>query len=116
MAQNSKRDYKRKDVNLLFKQAWKAYRKSEFKEAILEIMKVNRVAFKYLMNAGPETWSRAYSSVRCYWLMTSSIVELMNSCLVHALQMPITTMIEFIRDMLQKWFYQRQTKAKKTQK
>ncbi|KAK2663510.1 hypothetical protein Ddye_002084 [Dipteronia dyeriana] len=81
MAQNIKKDYKRKDVSLLFKQAWKTYRKSEFKEAILEMMKVNRVAFKELMNVGPERWSRAYSPVMRYRLMTSSIVESMNSCL-----------------------------------
>ncbi|KAK2661571.1 hypothetical protein Ddye_000145 [Dipteronia dyeriana] len=115
MAQNIKKDNKRKDVSLLFKQAWKAYRKSEFKEAMLEMMKVNRVAFEVLMNVGPERWSRAYSPVRRYRLMTSSIAESMNSCLVHARQMPITTMIEFIRDMLQKWFYKRQIKAEKTQ-
>ncbi|KAK2637503.1 hypothetical protein Ddye_032295 [Dipteronia dyeriana] len=114
-AQNIKKDYKRKDVSLLFKQAWKAYRKSEFKEAMLEMMKVNRVAFEELMNVGPERWSRAYSPVRGYRLMTSSIAKSMNSCLVHARQMPITTMIEFIRDMLQKWFYKHRTKAEKTQ-
>ncbi|KAK2645731.1 hypothetical protein Ddye_020926 [Dipteronia dyeriana] len=86
-------DYKTKDVSLLFKQAWKAYQKSEFKEAMLEIMKGNRVAFEELMNVGPEKWSRAYSPIRRYRLMTSSIAESMNSCLVHAGQMPITTMI-----------------------
>ncbi|KAK3230068.1 hypothetical protein Dsin_001949 [Dipteronia sinensis] len=42
MAQNIKNDYKRKDVSLLFKQAWNAYRKSDFKEVMLEMMKVNR--------------------------------------------------------------------------
>ncbi|KAK3222173.1 hypothetical protein Dsin_009198 [Dipteronia sinensis] len=39
MAQNIKNDYKRKDVSLLFKQAWKAYRKADFKEVMLEMMK-----------------------------------------------------------------------------
>ncbi|KAK2646657.1 hypothetical protein Ddye_021852 [Dipteronia dyeriana] len=115
MAQNIKKDYRRKDVNLLFKQAWKAYPKSEFKEAMLEMMKVKRVAFKELMNVGPERFSHAYSPVRRYRLMTSSIAESMNSCLVHVHQMPITTMINFIRDMLQKWFYKRRTKAEKSQ-
>ncbi|KAK3185021.1 hypothetical protein Dsin_032307 [Dipteronia sinensis] len=114
MAQNIKNDYKRKDVSLLFKQAWKAYRKADFKEVMLEMMKVNRVAFEDLINVGPERWSRAYSPVRRYRLMTSSIAESMNSCLVHARQMPITTMVEFIREMLQKWFYKRRTKVEKT--
>ncbi|KAK2662024.1 hypothetical protein Ddye_000598 [Dipteronia dyeriana] len=81
---------------------------------MLEMMKVNRVAFKELMNVGPERWSRAYSPVRRYKLMTFSIAKSMNSCLVYAHQMPITTMIEFIRDMLQKWFYKRRTNAGKT--
>ena len=114
MAQNIKNDYKRKDVSLLFKQAWKAYQKSEFKEVMLEMMKVNSVAYEELMNVGPERWSRAYSPVPRYRLMTSSIAESMNSCLVHARQMPITTMVEYIREMIQKWFYKRRTKAEKT--
>ena len=113
MAQNIKNDYKRKYVSLLFKQAWKAYRKSKFKEMMLEMMKVNRVAFEDLMNVGPERWSRAYSPVSRYRLMTSSIAESMNSCLVHARQMPITTMVGFIIEMIQKWFYKRRTKAEK---
>ncbi|KAK2656973.1 hypothetical protein Ddye_010025 [Dipteronia dyeriana] len=79
MAQNIKKDYKRKDVSFLFKQAWKACRKSEFKEAMLEIMKINRVAFEDFMNVEPERWSRAYSAVRHYRLITSSIVESINS-------------------------------------
>ncbi|KAK3189093.1 hypothetical protein Dsin_028654 [Dipteronia sinensis] len=81
---------------------------------MFEMMKVNRVAFEELMNVGPERWSRAYSHVRRYRLMTSSIVESINSCLVHARQMPITTMVEFIREMFQKWFYKRRTKAENT--
>ncbi|TXG73466.1 hypothetical protein EZV62_002045 [Acer yangbiense] len=92
-----------------------AYQKSEFKEVMLEMMKVNRVAFKDLINVGPERWSHAYSPVTCYHLITSSIAESMNSCLVHARQMPITTMVEYIREMIQKWFYKRRAKVEKTQ-
>ncbi|KAK0605363.1 hypothetical protein LWI29_025900 [Acer saccharum] len=69
MAQNIKNDYKRKDASLLFKQAWKAYRKSEFKEVMLEMMKVNRVAFQDLMNVGPERFMKKPSTdfcVDCY--------------------------------------------------
>ncbi|KAK1562202.1 hypothetical protein Q3G72_008025 [Acer saccharum] len=90
--------------------------KSEFKEVMLEMMKVNSVAYEELMNVGPERWSRAYSPVPRYRLMTSSIAESMNSCLVHARQMPITTMVEYIREMIQKWFYKRRTKAEKTRR
>ncbi|KAK0585066.1 hypothetical protein LWI29_022968 [Acer saccharum] len=48
---------------------------------MLEMMKVNRVAFQDLMNVGPKRWSRAYSPVSHYRLMTSSIAESMNLCL-----------------------------------
>ncbi|KAK0588246.1 hypothetical protein LWI29_036634 [Acer saccharum] len=81
---------------------------------MLEMMKVKSVAYEELMNVGPERWSRAYSPVPRYRLMTSSIAESMNSCLVHARQMPITTMVEYIREMIQKWFYKRRTKVEKT--
>ncbi|KAK4835912.1 hypothetical protein QYF36_016228 [Acer negundo] len=114
MAQNIKNDYKRKNVSLLFKQAWKAYQKFEFKEVMLEMMKVNTVAFQDLMNVEPERWSRAYSPIMRYRLMTSSIAESMNLCLVHAREMPITTMVEYIREIIQKWFYKRRTKVEKT--
>ncbi|KAK2642204.1 hypothetical protein Ddye_023967 [Dipteronia dyeriana] len=102
--------YKRKVVSLLFKHAWNAYRKFEFKEAMMEMMKFNKVAFEDLI----PRWSRAYFPFRRYRLMTSSIIESMNSCLVHAHQMPITTMIDFIHHILQKWFYKSRTKAEKT--
>ncbi|KAK2662272.1 hypothetical protein Ddye_000846 [Dipteronia dyeriana] len=58
MAQNIKNDYERKDVSLLFKQAWKTYRKSKFEEAMLEMMKVNRVAFEDLMIVGPKRYAK----------------------------------------------------------
>ncbi|WRX24580.1 zinc finger protein [Theobroma cacao] len=39
--------------------------------------------------------------------MASNIAECVNSCLKHARQMLITVLIEFIRDMFQRWFHER---------
>ena len=39
--------------------------------------------------------------------MTSNIAENINSILRHARKLPICSLIEFIRDRLQKWFYER---------
>ena len=65
------------------------------------------------MRVGPHRWSRAYCPVRRYRGMTSNIVECMNNCLRHARQLPITTLVEYIRDMMQKWFHERRETASK---
>ncbi|KAK2637570.1 hypothetical protein Ddye_032362 [Dipteronia dyeriana] len=57
------------------------------------------------MKIGKEKWSRAYSPVRRYAMLTSIIKECLNSCLRHAFQLHVTVLIEFIWDMMQKWLY-----------
>ncbi|KAK3227207.1 hypothetical protein Dsin_007069 [Dipteronia sinensis] len=42
-------------------------------------------------------------------MMTSNIAECINSCLRHARQFPVTVLIEYIPDMMQKWFHDRRT-------
>ncbi|EOY14349.1 Uncharacterized protein TCM_033741 [Theobroma cacao] len=64
-----------------------------------------------LMRIGLEIWACAQSQVRQHQLMTSNIAEYVNSCLKHARQMPITILIEFIRDMFQRWFHDRYKEA-----
>ncbi|KAK2648461.1 hypothetical protein Ddye_015950 [Dipteronia dyeriana] len=65
MAQNINNDYKRKDASLLFKQAWKAYRKYEFKEVMLEMLKVYRVTFEDLMNVRLKRYTKNTFSEFC---------------------------------------------------
>ncbi|KAK3221291.1 hypothetical protein Dsin_008316 [Dipteronia sinensis] len=65
------------------------------------------------MRVGPHRWSRAYCPVRRYQGMTLNIVECMNNCLRYARQLPITTLVEYIRDMMQKWFHERRDAASK---
>ncbi|EOY08200.1 Uncharacterized protein TCM_022540 [Theobroma cacao] len=64
-----------------------------------------------LMRIGPERWARAYSPARQYQMMTSNIAKCVNSCLKHARPMSITVLIEFIRDMFQRWFHDRYDEA-----
>ncbi|KAK2661748.1 hypothetical protein Ddye_000322 [Dipteronia dyeriana] len=51
-----------------------------------------------------KNWSRSYSSIRRYFMITSNVAEYINSCLRYARQFPVTVLIEYIRDM-QKWFH-----------
>ncbi|KAK2646062.1 hypothetical protein Ddye_021257 [Dipteronia dyeriana] len=68
-------------------------------------------AYEYLMRVGPHRWSRAYCPVRRYGGMIYNIVECMNNCLWYARQLPITTLVEYVRDMMQKWFHERRDAA-----
>ncbi|EOY32502.1 Uncharacterized protein TCM_040459 [Theobroma cacao] len=69
-----------------------------------------------LMRIGPEKWARACSPARRYQMMTSNIAECVNLCLKHARQMSITVLIEFIKDMFQRWFHDRYEEAFKVTK
>ncbi|KAK2658704.1 hypothetical protein Ddye_005237 [Dipteronia dyeriana] len=43
--------------------------------------------------------------------MTTNTAECINSCLKFALQLPMLTLAEFIRNMLQRWFHDRHRAA-----
>ncbi|EOY08806.1 Uncharacterized protein TCM_024013 [Theobroma cacao] len=57
------------------------------------------------MRIGLEKWVHACSPTRRYQLMTSNIVECVNSCLKHTRQMLITVLTKFIKDMFQRLFH-----------
>ncbi|KAK2662448.1 hypothetical protein Ddye_001022 [Dipteronia dyeriana] len=105
MVMNIKNRFKREDVTGIFKRASKCYKESEFIDEMNQFRRVHPKAYDYLMKIGKEKWSCAYSPVRRYDMLTSSIAECLNSCLRHARQMHVTALIEFIRDMMQKWFH-----------
>ncbi|KAK3199077.1 hypothetical protein Dsin_022492 [Dipteronia sinensis] len=109
LTMNLKNTFKREDVTGIFKRAYKIYRESEFNEEMSELMRMHPNAYNNLMTIGPARWSRAYSPVRRYFMMTSNIAECINSCLRHARQFPVTVLIEYICDLMQKWFHDRRT-------
>ncbi|KAK3225250.1 hypothetical protein Dsin_005112 [Dipteronia sinensis] len=111
MTMNLKNTFKREDATCIFKRAYQIYRESEFNEEMSELMQVHQKAYDDLMTIGPSRWSHAYSHVRRYFMITSNIAECINSCLQHARQFPITVLIEYIRDMMQKWFHDQRTFA-----
>ncbi|KAK0604695.1 hypothetical protein LWI29_018367 [Acer saccharum] len=104
MNMNLKNIFKSHIVCNLFREDSRAHRESEFLEKMQEFSLVNRRSYEYLMRVGPRRWSHAYCPNRRYRGMTSNIVKCMNKCLRYARQLPITTLVEYIRDMMQKWF------------
>nr|GEW23947.1 transposase, MuDR, MULE transposase domain protein [Tanacetum cinerariifolium] len=55
-----------------------------------------------------EKWSRAYCPANCYNYMTSNNVELVNSLSRLVRKLQVTRLIEYFRDLLQRWYYDEQ--------
>ncbi|XP_062100042.1 uncharacterized protein LOC133805912 [Humulus lupulus] len=68
----------------------------------------------YLQKIGYNKWSRFYSKNKRYSVMTSNIVESLNSATVAAREVPITTILECLRGLLQDWTYTDRKLAQKT--
>ena len=114
MKNNVSSTYKNLDVTTLFVKASKVYRIDEFMELMEELSIVKPKAFDKLIDDDVRKWSRAYCSVQRYDLMTTNIVESMNSALRHACKLLITPLMESVRAMLQKWFHNRRIFAERT--
>ncbi|XP_070057053.1 uncharacterized protein [Nicotiana tomentosiformis] len=81
---------------------------------MLEITKVDKKTFDYLMEEPPERWARSCCPRRRYDMLTTNIVEPMNSVLLEARELPILRMMDFIQVKLQCWFYERRNEAEGT--
>ncbi|KAK2657779.1 hypothetical protein Ddye_010831 [Dipteronia dyeriana] len=60
-----------------------------------------------------ERWSLVYCPEKRYGFMTIIIVEEINSTAKEARKLSITTLVEFLRDLMQKWFHDRRKAANK---
>ncbi|KAK2661814.1 hypothetical protein Ddye_000388 [Dipteronia dyeriana] len=78
-----------------------------------EIKKIHQGTYDTLMSIGPERWSRSQCPGRRYQMMTTNIAEVLNNCIQKDRRLPIAAAMEFLRDMLQKWFNDRREQAGK---
>ena len=88
MKNNVSSTYKNPNVTTLFVKASRVYRTDEFKELMKELSIVKPKTFEKLMDDDVCKWCRAYCPIRRYDLMTTNIVESMNSTLRHARKLP----------------------------
>nr|XP_016474020.1 PREDICTED: uncharacterized protein LOC107795828 [Nicotiana tabacum] len=66
------------------------------------------------MENPPERWARSWFSRRRYDMLTTNLVESMNSMLLKVREIPILIMLDFIQEKLGEWFYERRKKANET--
>ncbi|KAK3207054.1 hypothetical protein Dsin_021100 [Dipteronia sinensis] len=67
-----------------------------------------------LVEVGIKKFSRVHSPRKRYHMMTTNIAESMISCLIAIRKLPFTSIAEFIRHLLQRWFHDRRSNARET--
>ncbi|GMN62594.1 hypothetical protein TIFTF001_031681 [Ficus carica] len=66
---------------------------------------------RYLVQADPTKWSRAYFNGRRYAIMTTNIAESLNNVDRKARLMPVGFLVEWLRELQQRWFVARREEA-----
>ncbi|KAK4854861.1 hypothetical protein QYF36_001975 [Acer negundo] len=69
----------------------------------------NQRYYNNVMEIGVDKFTRAYCSKNRYRMMSTQIVESMNSILLDLRKRPIAALTEQIRDMMENWFHNRRS-------
>ncbi|KAK2642037.1 hypothetical protein Ddye_023800 [Dipteronia dyeriana] len=91
--------------------ASRVYTELQYNQHMEELQNLHQNAHDYVIDAGPHKWSCVHYPDRRYRVMTINAAECINSCLKFAQQLPMLTLAEFIRNMLQRWFHNRHRAA-----
>ncbi|GMN57143.1 hypothetical protein TIFTF001_026255 [Ficus carica] len=115
LAANLKTRYKnfKGPLKIYFDGASRSYLLSEHQRHTESIRSRNPDMHRYLMQADPTKWSRAYFNRWRYAIMTTNIAELLNSVDRKARLMPVGLLVEWLRELLQRWFVEKRKEALK---
>ncbi|KAI9175032.1 hypothetical protein LWI28_026403 [Acer negundo] len=113
LGQNMKAKFKGVEVHDIFYKCSKVYRVVEFNQIMRQIRGINASVVQYLNEADPTKWVRSHFDRRRYCIITTNIAECLNGILKDARELPITKLVEHIRGLLQKWFWERREAAVK---
>ncbi|KAK2658894.1 hypothetical protein Ddye_005427 [Dipteronia dyeriana] len=105
--ENVKKRFHRNDVAAIMDKAARSYTELKYNRHMEELSNLHQNTFNYVIEAGPHKWSRVHCLKIRYRVMTTNVTECINSCLKFARQLPMLTLAEFIRNMLQRWFHDR---------
>ncbi|XP_050222652.2 uncharacterized protein LOC126672738 [Mercurialis annua] len=103
-----------KTIKDLFKAAARAYTKEEFNTHMAEMSNVNPRVTAYLKDAGFERWAVSHSVNKRYNIMTSNTAESFNAAVNRARELPVTMLMEYLRNLVQRWSYKNRNIAKGT--
>ncbi|XP_075095284.1 uncharacterized protein LOC142173565 [Nicotiana tabacum] len=111
---NLKRRHAKATVINPFQSDARSYKRKDFNQLMSKIKSVDKKTYNYIMEEPPERWARSWFPRRLYDMLTINMVELMNSVLLKAREMPILRMLDFIQEKLGEWFYERREKTHET--
>ncbi|KAL3630069.1 hypothetical protein CASFOL_023053 [Castilleja foliolosa] len=94
----------KQNVVSLYHQAAYTYSPEMFIELMTHLKKLNAKAHDDLIQAGTERWARSQCPVRRYNFMTSNSAESLNGRLSWARKLPVCSLFEAIKHLLQDWF------------
>ncbi|PWA72868.1 transposase, MuDR, MULE transposase domain protein [Artemisia annua] len=94
----------------LYWKTCKAYTRAEFDRCVACIRVMRPAAYRKLEDAGFEKWSRAYCPANRYNYMTSNSAESINSLTREVQKVPITMLMDWYRQLLQRWYCDRRSK------
>ncbi|KAH6833897.1 hypothetical protein C2S53_005338 [Perilla frutescens var. hirtella] len=101
-----------KGVTSMFYKAAYSYRRTAYNKAMAGIHALSpNGAYTKLMDIGPERWARSKCPVRHYGFLTSNAEEVLNARLLWARRLPICSLIECIRHVIEQWFDSRRARA-----
>ncbi|KAK2653299.1 hypothetical protein Ddye_013155 [Dipteronia dyeriana] len=105
--ESEKGGFKHGDILQLYKLAAYSYRTEVCDKYLSDISNIHRHAFDYLVDVGMERWSLAYYPEKRYGFMMMNITKAINTATMEARNFPFTALVEFLRDLMQKWFHDR---------
>ncbi|XP_055826416.1 uncharacterized protein LOC129894808 [Solanum dulcamara] len=98
-------------VTELFYSMAKTYTTIEFNQYMTIVKKIEKRIKDYLLNIRYNKWSRVHAQVNRTWMMTSNIAESVNSRTRHVKVLTVLHLLEFMRQLVQKWNNNNRSKA-----
>ncbi|KAL3633276.1 hypothetical protein CASFOL_022803 [Castilleja foliolosa] len=102
--------YGREAINLFSKAAF-AFDGNVCSTLTRKLQKIHPGAYENIMKIGLKKWARSACDVRRFHYMTSNAVETFNARIIWARTLPVTSVLEILRSISEKWFYKRNKAA-----
>ncbi|XP_024009774.1 uncharacterized protein LOC112085043 [Eutrema salsugineum] len=100
--------YKTRGLTGLIAKASKEYRAADFERKFNDIKNISPIVGNYLVEAGVEKWARCKFPGFRYDVRTTNLAESINAALKSPREYPVIPLLDSIREMLTKWFYERE--------
>ncbi|XP_038880504.1 uncharacterized protein LOC120072166 [Benincasa hispida] len=99
--------YKDSLIDDIYYSCAKAYTIDKFEFYMKWMESIYPTIREYLNKVGFEKWAHAHSRRRMYNLMTTNISECLNNILKEPREFPVASLLDYIREILQNWFYEK---------